>query len=202
MNSKKLLTIAQQTLQSVTRAYGKHNKKYLYKDGVKYGKLMYYPRWVLRKLYFWQPNNKKFRFRTAEHVDPPLDQPVAKMFRVQRIKPVKGNPYWEKRILKDLGLDGKQGEFTVVKNIPENNARLWKVKHLLKIDPITFPYGEPTSNDVKHTIVKENGECLVTKEIGAIAERCEARELFDAQPKRLNTELLKKDARAKWTNPW
>lgn len=29
---------------------------------------------------------------------------AAKLFRVERIKPVKGNPYWERRILRDFGL--------------------------------------------------------------------------------------------------
>jgi len=115
---------------------------------------------------------------------------------------VKGNPFWEKRLLKDLGLDGKQSDFTVVKNIPENNARLWKIKHLIKVTPITFPYGEPTAQDIKHTILKENGECLVTKDIGPVESRLEARDHFDKQEKRLDTELLRKDSRLKWINPW
>lgn len=33
-----------------------------------------------------------------------VDVQPAKLFRVVRIKPVKGNPHWEKRILRDLGL--------------------------------------------------------------------------------------------------
>lgn len=138
--------------------------------------------------------------RTPDHQDPPVEP--AKLFRVQRIKPVKGNPFWEKRLLKDLGLDGKQSDFTVVKNIPENNARLWKIKHLIKVTPITFPYGEPTAQDVKHTILKENGECLVTKDIGPVEVRYAARDAFDKEPKRLDTELLRKDSRLKWLNPW
>lgn len=126
----------------------------------------------------------------------------AKLFRVQRIKPVKGNPYWEKRLLKELGLDGKESDFTVVKNIPENNARLWKIKHLIKVTPITFPHGEPTENDIKHTILKSNGECIVTKEIGPIEERVKALELFENSPKRLDTDLIRRDSRLKWQNPW
>ncbi|XP_030378590.1 39S ribosomal protein L30, mitochondrial [Scaptodrosophila lebanonensis] len=165
----------------VTRCYGKHNKKYLYKDGKKFENIFYYP-------------------RTPDHQDPPVTP--AKLFRVQRIKPMKGNPYWEQRLLKDLGLDGKQSDFTVVKNIPENNARLWKIKHLIQVTPITFPYGEPTAQDVKHTILKENGECLVTKDIGPVEVRSAARDAFDEQPKRLDTDLLRKDARLKWLNPW
>lgn len=105
-------------------------------------------------------------------------------------------------MLKDLGLDGKQSDFAVVKNIPENNARLWKIKHLIKVTPITFPYGEPTADDIKHTILKENGECLVTKDIGPVEIRLEARTNFDEHPKRLDTELLRKDLRLKWLNPW
>ncbi|XP_037929245.1 39S ribosomal protein L30, mitochondrial-like [Teleopsis dalmanni] len=168
------------TVQS-SRAYGKHNKKYLFKDGKKYEKIIYYP-------------------RTPEDEDPPVEP--SKLFRVQRIKPVKGNPYWEKKILRDLGLDQKQSDFTVVKNIPDNNARLWKIKHLIKVTPITFPYGEPTEDDTKHTYLKENGECIVTKDIGPIQERLQASNKYDCDPKRLDTDLLKKDARLKWLNPW
>ncbi|XP_054728301.1 39S ribosomal protein L30, mitochondrial-like [Anastrepha obliqua] len=137
---------------------------------------------------------------TPDHEDPPVEP--AKLFRVQRIKPVKGNPFWEKRILKDLGLDGKQSDFTVVKNIPDVNAMLWKIKHLIKVTPVTFPYGEPTANDLKHTILKENGECIVTKEIGPVVQRLEAAEAFETDPNRLDTDLLKRDARMKWLNPW
>ncbi|KAH8386705.1 hypothetical protein KR093_002112 [Drosophila rubida] len=180
MNSLKLLSPLQLSLSAV-RSYGKHNKKFLYKDGKKFNNIIYYP-------------------RTPDQQDPPIEP--TKLFRVQRIKPVKGNPYWEKRLLKELGLDGKQSDFAVVKNIPENNARLWKIKHLIKVTPITFPYGEPTEHDIKHTILKENGECLVTKDVGAVEVRLEARDVFDQQPKRLDTELLRKDSRLKWLNPW
>lgn len=138
--------------------------------------------------------------RSADHEDPPVEP--CKLFRVQRIKPVKGNPYWEKHLLQELGLDGKQADFTVVKNIPENNARLWKIKHLIKVTPITFPHGEPTEKDIKHTVLKSNGECIVTKEIGPVEERVKALESFEKDPKRLDTDLLKRDSRLKWQNPW
>ena len=36
----------------------------------------------------------------------------------------------------------------VVKNIPEMNALLWRVKHLIRIDPVTFPDGEPSKDDL------------------------------------------------------
>ena len=46
--------------------------------------------------------NNKSLSRTENHEDPPVEP--AKLFRVERVKPYKGCPYWEKRILDDLGL--------------------------------------------------------------------------------------------------
>lgn len=42
MDAQKLLQYAT-LLKQTFRAYGKHNKKFLYKDGKKYGKIIYYP---------------------------------------------------------------------------------------------------------------------------------------------------------------
>lgn len=85
-----------------------------------------------------------------------------------------------------------------MKNIPESNARLWKIKHLLEIKPITFPYGEPTENDLKHTLLKENGECLVTKELLIPIERLEAHEKFIQNPAKMTNQTIEKKCRLKW----
>lgn len=90
----------------------------------------------------------------------------------------------------------------MVKNIPEINAMLWKVKHLVNIVPIRFPFGEPTANDTKHTFLKENGECIVTKEIKIDESRLEASMEFATKPERLDGETLRKDSRLKWLNNW
>lgn len=146
----------------------------------------------------------------------------AKLFRVERIKPVRGNPFWERRILRDLGiievpkLFGRlmclnlltrsffqRGKYVaIVKNIPENNARLWKIKHLIHITPIRFPFGEPTLEDVNHTLLKENGECIVTKKIAVDEVRIQATETFQNDPTRLDRETVKKDLRQKWLTAW
>lgn len=117
------------------------------------------------------------------------------------MKPVKGNPFWERRILRELGLFGRPDRnVTIVKNIPENNARLWKVKHLIEITPIHFPQGEPTMDDINHTFLKENGDCIVIKNIDSLNQRMEAAEKKD--PKELDPETLKKESRLRWLNPW
>lgn len=93
-------------------------------------------------------------------------------------------------------------DIAIVKNIPENNSRLWKIKHLIKITPIVFPYGEPTENDIHATFLKENGECIVHKEIVIEAERIKIAEDFRNDVKKLDSDTLKKDSRLKWLNPW
>lgn len=86
----------------------------------------------------------------------------------------------------------------IVKNIPEVNAMLWKVKHLIDIKPIVFPYGEPTANDINYSFLKENGECVVTKEINIDEKRLVAREEFDKRPEKLDGPTLARNARKKW----
>lgn len=88
----------------------------------------------------------------------------------------------------------------IVKNIPEINARLWKVKHLIKIIPITFPYGEPTEDDINHTILKENGQCLVTKTLAPAPEQIAALEKFDSDDKKMDSTTIKRDTRHRWNN--
>lgn len=94
----------------------------------------------------------------------------------------------------------QMSEIAIVKNIPEVNAMLWKVKHLIKITPIVFPYGEPTQNDVNHMFLKENGDCIVAKEIKVDDARLAATEQFEQKSTRLDGETLRKDSRLKWLN--
>lgn len=93
----------------------------------------------------------------------------------------------------------------MVKNIPENNARLWKVKHLIEVLPIRFLHGEPTEADVNYTFLKENGDCVVVKDITSRAvrdDRLESAVQFTKTEERMDGETLRKDSRLKWLNPW
>lgn len=157
------------------------SKGYKGPGGIRYpGGILYYPRY-------------------PDHQDP--EYTPSKLFRVERIKSTKHFPYWQKNILKELNiLEGCDTRVAIVKNIPENNARLWKVKHLVKIVPIVFPYGEPTKDDIKHTVLKENGQCLVIKKLEPKQEQVEALEAFVNDVKRMDPPTIKKDARYKWNN--
>ncbi|KPI95484.1 39S ribosomal protein L30, mitochondrial [Papilio xuthus] len=137
--------------------------------------------------------------RSPDHKDP--EYTPSKLFRVERIRPVKNNPWWQKLILKELKID-EENRVTVVKNIPEINSRLWKIKHLIKLTPITFPYGEPSEEDINHTILKENGQCIVTKTLAPHPTQIEALEKFDNNKNKMDSTTIKKDSRYKWNNAY
>lgn len=91
-------------------------------------------------------------------------------------------------------------DVSIVKNIPENNARLWRIKHIIKIVPITFPNGYPT--EPTGTYLKENGELIVSKRLEPLEVRLEASEAFEKNSKRLDGDTLRRDSRAKWDLGW
>lgn len=94
----------------------------------------------------------------------------------------------------------KNGCYSIIKNIPENNQRLWKVKHCIKIIPITFPDGFPSPTD--HTFLKENGELRIIKHITSFNTRLQLAENFRKDIKRLDGDTLRRDSRMKWLNAW
>lgn len=79
---------------------------------------------------------------------------------------------------------------------------MWTVKHLVRIDPIIFPHGEPTANDINHTHLSATGECRVTKEIAIDPARIEAVDKFIKDPTRLDKDTLQRDALMKWIDPY
>ncbi|XP_041973920.1 39S ribosomal protein L30, mitochondrial [Aricia agestis] len=175
MNKELLKTFKTLSISCRFKGY-RHPGAVIYPGGIKY-----YPRF---------PNEKE-----QEITNP------SKLFRVERIKPVKGTPWFYTKILRHLKID-EDARVTIVKNTPDTNAKLWKIKHLIKITPITFPYGEPTAEDINHTILKENGTCLVTKTLQPHPEQVKALEAFESDPKKMDSTTIKKDSRRKWDVPF
>ncbi|XP_036128527.1 39S ribosomal protein L30, mitochondrial [Molossus molossus] len=83
-----------------------------------------------------------------------------KLHLVTRIKSTKRRPYWEKDVIKMLGLQ-KAHTPQVHKNIPSVNAKLKVVKHLIRIKPLRLPQGLPAEEDMAHTCLKSTGELVV-----------------------------------------
>ncbi|XP_063070041.1 39S ribosomal protein L30, mitochondrial [Engraulis encrasicolus] len=85
-----------------------------------------------------------------------------KLHLVTRVKSVSRRPYWEKEMIKNLGLE-KRLTPVVHKNIPSVNNRLKIVKHLVRIQPLKLPYGLPAEEDMADTYLNSKGELIVRK---------------------------------------
>lgn len=83
------------------------------------------------------------------------------------------------------------------------NARLWKVKHLVKITPIQTPDGLPEKDgDYWGTHLDTEGVFRISKRFLPDPKRLEATNDFETLAKRVDTETAEKNSRDKWLNPW
>lgn len=90
-------------------------------------------------------------------------------------------------------------DVAIVKNIPEICARLWKIKHLIQILPITFPRGYPEDGDFNSGYLdKHTGEFFICKDLPD--ERIKATEEFISDSHRMDSDLLIKKLRDRWVN--
>ncbi|KAI3356368.1 hypothetical protein L3Q82_017605 [Scortum barcoo] len=107
--------------------------------------------------------NEFFAERSKEHEkyggDP--DQPH-KLHIVTRVKSVMRRPYWEKEMVKSLGLQ-KAHVPVIHKNTPSVNSQLKFVKHLVRIEPLKTPYGLPAEQDMADTYINSKGELIVRR---------------------------------------
>ncbi|PBC30539.1 large ribosomal subunit protein uL30m [Apis cerana] len=134
-----------------------------------------------------------------DHVDPPITP--SKILMVYRVKPFKGNPYWEKKTLKILGFDKdeKKNYPVFVKNTPEMCSLLWSVKHLIKIVPVKLPKNLPnTIDDYREYYIHDNGTIHFGAKINP--ERYQATIDYQNSIKVLKTNTIKEKLRLLWLN--
>ncbi|XP_029315621.1 large ribosomal subunit protein uL30m [Cottoperca gobio] len=107
--------------------------------------------------------NAIFEERSKEHEkyggDP--EQPH-KLHIVTRVKSAMRRPYWEKEMVKHLGLD-KLHSPVIHKNTPAVNSQLKFIKHLVRIQPLRTPYGIPAEHDIGNTFINSKGELIVRR---------------------------------------
>ncbi|XP_033868500.1 large ribosomal subunit protein uL30m-like [Acipenser ruthenus] len=87
-----------------------------------------------------------------------------KLHLITRIKSARRRPYWEKKVVHDLGLD-KAHQPCVHKNIPAVNEKLKVIKHLIRIQPLKLPQGLPTEEELSETYLKSTGELVVRRRL-------------------------------------
>ncbi|XP_041055039.1 39S ribosomal protein L30, mitochondrial [Carcharodon carcharias] len=108
---------------------------------------------------------KMFEVEPSDHAkykgDP--DQPH-QLHIVTRIKCTKRRPYWEKKIVHDLGLD-KSNQPRIHKNVPSVNNKLKVIKHLVRVQPLKLPQGLPTEQELADTYLKSTGELIIRRHL-------------------------------------
>lgn len=56
------------------------------------------------------------------------------------------------------------GTWVLVKNVPSVNKDLYRIKHLIRVQPVRFPQGLPdTADDVRNCVLRPNGDLLIRK---------------------------------------
>ncbi|XP_061482862.1 large ribosomal subunit protein uL30m isoform X2 [Rhineura floridana] len=93
-----------------------------------------------------------------------------KLHLVTRIRSGIRRPYWEKELLKSLGLE-KRYEARVHKNIPSVNKKLKVIKHLISIKPLKLPYGIPTEEEMSDTYINCAGELIIRHRLKALEKK-------------------------------
>uniref|UniRef100_A0A3B3IIC7 Large ribosomal subunit protein uL30m n=2 Tax=Oryzias latipes TaxID=8090 RepID=A0A3B3IIC7_ORYLA len=115
-----------------------------------------------------------FAERSKEHDkyggDP--DQPH-KLHIVTRVKSTMRRPYWEKEMVKHLGLQ-KAHVPVIHKNTPAVNSQLKFVKHLVRIQPLQTPYGLPAEQDMADAFLNSKGELIVRRLLQPVARISES----------------------------
>ncbi|KAI4892720.1 hypothetical protein NFI96_015306 [Prochilodus magdalenae] len=85
-----------------------------------------------------------------------------KLHIVTRVKGTMRRPYWEKKVVKSLGLM-KAHEPKVHKNTPSVNNQLKMIKHLVKIEPLKLPNGLPSEEEMADSYLNSRGELVVKR---------------------------------------
>ncbi|XP_032878452.1 39S ribosomal protein L30, mitochondrial [Amblyraja radiata] len=83
---------------------------------------------------------------------------------ITRIKCTRRRPYWEKKIVHDLGLD-KAHHPQIHKNVPSVNSKLKVIKHLIRVQPLKLPQGLPTEQELADTCLNSRGELIIRRHL-------------------------------------
>ncbi|XP_012372975.1 39S ribosomal protein L30, mitochondrial-like [Octodon degus] len=117
--------------------------------------------WIHHKVTKSRIPDKVFQLSPEDHEkyggDP---QHPHKLHVLTRIKSTIRQPYWEKDVIKMLGLE-KVHTPQVHKNVPLVNAKLKVVKHLIRNQPLKLPQGLPTEENTANMCLKSTGELVV-----------------------------------------
>jgi len=144
---------------------------------------------------YWPHAGEEKEWAAADSSEPPL------VLLVEMTDTSSGQPYWFKEALEQLGLltGGFKGKRVAVPNMTHYTSLIYKVKHLVRVTPVTFPNGVPSVNDFDPSMarVTDNGDFLYHPKIKANFDEVEAG--LEASEKMLIQErTYKKKAGIDW----
>jgi len=129
-------------------------------------------------------------------------EPPLPVLMVTRVKTLHGEPYWNKYYCRQIGIGIREelNQRVFLPNLPSVGLLLYRIKHLIKITPVTFPQGMPEdfSPDTHGFKLTSRGEFIVTPTKGesleSIAQRAEWMKITNAD--------VSREARKHWDNPY
>lgn len=144
----------------------------------------------IREAKFYFDKVKEYRKRSEEGFKP------SKLFMVWRIASLLHRPIWEKEAIVKLGLADHKIKCAIVMNTASNNKFLWSIKHLIRIQPISFPDGLPTEEDAYGTFLKQTGELVIAHRLKVDPK--EFKRDTEYEMVKLDQRTIREDLRMKW----
>jgi len=137
------------------------------------------------------------------------DSPPSPVLMVTKVKSLQGEPYWVKDYCEQIGLSRgirtnkearKLGKRVFLPNLPSVGHLLYKIKHVVDIQPVTFPNGMPEDFDPDRHGFKINhkGEFTVEGPPKESLESIAAR----ADWMKIDKEHYEREARKHWDAPF
>jgi len=151
----------------------------------------------------WRINDGEDKVTYYPHAGEEIPkEPPSPVLMVKKVKHLHGEPYWNKNYLEQIGL-GKHadvGRLVFLPNTPSVGLHLFKVKHLIKITPVTFPNGIPDdfSPDTHGYKLTPKGEFIVTDIPGESLDSIAGR----ADWMKIDNDMISRAARKLWDKPW
>lgn len=167
----------------------------------------------------WKVNDGEDKVKYYPHAGEEIPQdPPAPVLMVKKMKQLTGEPYWIKDYadqlgkiiavcstlsncyLSGLGESEKLGKLCFLPNTPSVGLLLFKIKHIIKITPLTFPNGMPDdfNPDTHGYKLTPKGEFIVTdrpaESLDSIASR--------ADWMKIDNSMITREARKHWDKPF
>lgn len=133
----------------------------------------------------------------------PKDYEASPVLLVKRVKKLKGEPWWHKMDCERIGL-GIYARLNMTRvalpNLSFYNALLFRIKHLVEIQPVTFPDGipKPEEFDVRCAKVTESGEFLYHKKIGEASKVLLGEGPIEAEHLKMDQKTHEKESYTCW----